>query len=109
MGLTSWDVAQRPDRGAFSWLIVYRMDRGGTWREWQRFLLAACERVTDGVGVSSGRAGQGHTAATCGLEEPLSRREREVLQLLAAGLANEEMAGRLYVTAGTIKTNLKSI
>jgi LuxR family maltose regulon positive regulatory protein len=32
-----------------------------------------------------------------------------VLQLLAAGLINEEIARRLFVTAGTVKTHLKSI
>jgi LuxR family transcriptional regulator, maltose regulon positive regulatory protein len=44
-----------------------------------------------------------------GLAEPLSAREQAVLELLAAGLVNEEIARRLFVTAGTVKTHLKSI
>jgi len=34
-----------------------------------------------------------------------SAREQEVLQLLAAGLVNEEIARRLFVTGGTVKTH----
>jgi LuxR family maltose regulon positive regulatory protein len=40
---------------------------------------------------------------------PLSGRELEVLQLLAEGLSNKEIAERLVVTPGTIKQHLKNI
>lgn len=43
------------------------------------------------------------------LPEPLTDREMEVLRLLAAGLSNEEMAGRLQVTYGTVKTHVHRI
>ncbi len=43
------------------------------------------------------------------LIEPLSTREQDVLELLAAGLSNAEMAAQLVVTVGTIKTHIKSI
>jgi LuxR family transcriptional regulator, maltose regulon positive regulatory protein len=43
------------------------------------------------------------------LLEPLSGREQEVLELLAAGMANQEIAKRLVVTVGTVKTHIKSI
>lgn len=43
------------------------------------------------------------------LLEPLTDRELEVLRLLAAGLTNEEMAGRLQITYGTVKTHLHNI
>ncbi len=48
----------------------------------------------------------GHAAA---LAEPLSEREREVLRLLADGLSNRELAARLVVAEGTIKTHLMNI
>lgn len=43
------------------------------------------------------------------LIEPLSERELEVLRLLAAGLSNPEIAGKLYVAVSTIRTHCKSI
>ena len=43
------------------------------------------------------------------LIEPLSARERELLTLLAAGLTTPEIAARLYVTAGTVRSHLKTI
>lgn len=50
------------------------------------------------------------TMATTGpLIEPLSERERDVLQLLAAGLSNGAIAERLFITVGTVKTHVKSL
>jgi LuxR family maltose regulon positive regulatory protein len=43
------------------------------------------------------------------LPEPLTDRELEVLRLLAAGLSNEEIARRLQVTYGTVKTHVHNI
>jgi LuxR family maltose regulon positive regulatory protein len=43
------------------------------------------------------------------LIDPLSPRELEVLQLLAEGLSNKEIASKLVVTPGTIKQHLKNI
>ena len=40
---------------------------------------------------------------------PLTRREREVLQLLAAGMTNKEIASRLGVTDHTVKFHVNGI
>lgn len=39
----------------------------------------------------------------------ISRRELEVLQLIAEGLSNQEIAGRLYVSLNTVKTHSSRI
>ncbi len=41
--------------------------------------------------------------------EPLSDREREVLVLVAQGLANREIAERLVITEGTVKNHVSNI
>jgi len=43
------------------------------------------------------------------LIEPLSDREMEVLRLVASGLSNGEIAGRLIITVGTVKTHVHNI
>ena len=43
------------------------------------------------------------------LVEPLSERELEVLGLVAQGLSNREIAERLFITVGTVKTHVHNI
>lgn len=43
------------------------------------------------------------------LVEPLTEREQEVLFLVAEGLKNREIAERLFVTLGTVKSHVNSI
>ena len=48
-------------------------------------------------------------SAGVGLIEPLSPQERRVLQLLAEGLSNAEIAQALVVSPNTVKTHLRNI
>jgi LuxR family maltose regulon positive regulatory protein len=41
--------------------------------------------------------------------EPLSEREREVLQLIAEGLSNQAVAARLYLSLHTVKVHARNI
>ena len=40
---------------------------------------------------------------------PLTAREREILDLIVAGCSNAEIADRLYITIGTVKTHVRNI
>ncbi len=42
-------------------------------------------------------------------ESIITRREEEVLQLIAEGLSTSEVAGRLYISAKTVKNHLASV
>ena len=48
-------------------------------------------------------------APLASLIEPLSERELEVLQLIAEGLTNLEVADRLYLSLNTIKAHTRNI
>jgi DNA-binding NarL/FixJ family response regulator len=47
--------------------------------------------------------------ADAGLAEPLSEREQEILELLAQGLSNREIATRLSLAPGTVKNYVTNI
>jgi LuxR family maltose regulon positive regulatory protein len=42
-------------------------------------------------------------------EDLLTRRETEIVRLLAEGLSNKGIADRLCISAGTVKTHLKNL
>jgi LuxR family maltose regulon positive regulatory protein len=69
-----------------------------------RRLLAAFPATELGQAVPSRAA-----AAPIGLAEPLSSRELEVLDLIAAGLTNQQIAARLYVSLHTVKSHDRNI
>ena len=55
------------------------------------------------------RMAQQAPARPAPLAEPLTTRELEILRLLAAGYSNREIAGRLYITEGTVKNHVSDI
>lgn len=54
-------------------------------------------------------AGEGPAAATPAQPELLSQRERDVMELVAQGLSNKEIARILVITVETVKWHLKNI
>jgi ATP/maltotriose-dependent transcriptional regulator MalT len=69
------------------------------------FVVPAAQEKTSPVGDRSARLRQSAQA----LIEPLSKRELEVLHLIALGETNQEIAGQLIVAAGTVKAHTASI
>lgn len=64
----------------------------------RRYLDGALTTLARGIG---GRA--------AGARQPLSRREYQVLQLIADGLENQSIAKALFVSVETVRTHVKSI
>jgi DNA-binding NarL/FixJ family response regulator len=61
----------------------------------RQYVCPACSKTADGRGRNYDR--------------PLTPRERQVIERLAAGAANKEIAAVLHLTEGTIKEYLYSI
>jgi LuxR family maltose regulon positive regulatory protein len=92
------------DEGAPMARLLYEALSQGVHPGYVRHLLAAFP--------ASGReqaAPSRAVAAAIGLAEPLSSRELEVLDLIAAGLTNQQIAARLYVSLHTVKSHARNI
>ena len=50
-----------------------------------------------------------HSVTVGDLDEPLTNREREVLELLAQGLSNKLIAGELHISEHTVKFHISSL
>ena len=79
-------------------------------------LAAALQAVAAGLVVlhpaeidSAAPAPMPASSAVAGLTEPLTRREREVLQMLAGGLGNKQIAARLTISEHTAKFHVASV
>jgi DNA-binding CsgD family transcriptional regulator len=99
------------------------LDRLRAQRQQVRGLLASADTVLTDLSRSevqfhrgdSGHAEIAHTAATMfgssesRLEALLTRRQLEILSLMAGGATNAEIASRLVIAEGTVKTHVKHI
>jgi DNA-binding NarL/FixJ family response regulator len=71
-------------------------------------VIVALERAVNGERVVSPRVAA--AVERCRREQPvLSRREEELLQLIADGMATSEVAARLIISQKTVKNHLASI
>lgn len=93
------------------WLVkaIERVNDGDIWIDSkiaEAILSIAIKQSTNLVTIN-GEPEQHY--AECLKENPLTPRELEVLQLLVDGLTNEQIAEKIIVTTGTVKTHIKSI
>ena len=101
---------------AMSKLLVEALKRNGKrWETETPELLRHCIKLNEAFGpiapVQKGRTPQ---AETDGLpwwyvNDPLSERELEVLRHVAQGLSNQEIADKLFLSAGTVKRHMSNI
>jgi two-component system NarL family response regulator len=92
---------------------IHRALQGGA----RGYLLKDCATAELLTAVRAVHAGAAHVsapaasrlAARAAAGPPLSRREIEVLGLVAAGKSNREIGAQLFISEGTVKTHLVSI
>jgi LuxR family maltose regulon positive regulatory protein len=91
------------DEGAPMARLLYAALSQGVHPAYVRQLLAAFPTDEPGAAAPTPRATGSRLA------EPLSRRELELLPLIAEGLTNQEIADRLYLSLHTVKAHARTI
>jgi LuxR family maltose regulon positive regulatory protein len=74
-----------------------------------RELLDAFQQEREALSDADGEAATARPAPAQPSMDPLTERELEVLELLAEGLSNKEIANRLVVAPSTVKQHLKNM
>jgi two-component system nitrate/nitrite response regulator NarL len=97
--LTPVESRQLFDAGA--WGVIEKIQPAG--------VLLDCFRAVAGGQIWAGPVEAGATLAERRVAMRITTRERQVLELLAEGLKNREIAQRLSITSGTVKVHLMHI
>jgi DNA-binding CsgD family transcriptional regulator len=85
---------------ARDWFANHGLDR----------VAAACRGLLGRAGVPQRRRGRGDTTVPPALGRlGVTSREADVLRLVALGLSNQDIAGRLYLAPRTVKTHIEHL
>ena len=92
-------------------LLAAAAARGVMWDYVNKVLAAfpAGAPLPDGRGSGGAPLPDGRGSGGGALLEPLSRRELEILQLIADGLSNQEIGARLFLALDTVKGHNRRI
>jgi LuxR family maltose regulon positive regulatory protein len=102
------------DEGPLIASLLGQLHRKSVAVDYTAQILAAFETTRQGTGDDADADIRPQTTQTTldpssALVEPLSERELEVLQLVAEGLTNREIASRLFLTLNTVKAHTRNI
>jgi LuxR family maltose regulon positive regulatory protein len=97
-----------PQMAALLGRLIAAQRSGGTVAEVPLGCLARLQRALGAQDIAPD-PGRGSVTAVPGLVEQLTRRELQVLQMLAAGRSNQAIAGQLVVTLDTVKKHVSHI
>jgi LuxR family maltose regulon positive regulatory protein len=98
------------DEGAPMAQLLYQAATRGMMPDYTAGLLAAFEGATKDEGPRTRKKVPSSVVQpSSALVEPLSERELEVLQLIAGGLTNREIASRLFLSLNTVKAHTRNI
>ena len=97
------------DEGPLMARLLREAAAEGLHREYCLRLLDVFSTDAIGAGLGASATHGGRPAGPSGLGEPLSKRELELLGLIALGLSNQDVAERLFLSPHTVKVHVRNI